>query len=103
MSNFVPQKGQLFYVRLRPVQRQVIVDGGPLGQATVQKITSHDNSYREEIFRCRGRDDTHVVGKNLTQSYSSRLALLEIERCEFRPVGPDVAAAMGFTMEDSTI
>lgn len=102
MSNFVPQKGQLFYVRIRPRQRQVIVDGGALGQTTIQKITSHDRSYREEIFRCIGRDDTHLVGKNTSRSYSDRPTLLEIEECEFRPVGPDVALAMGLALDDST-
>lgn len=90
--NFIPNKGDMFYVTYIPRDR--IIDGGPFGTATVVK--QMDNSYCDDIFECLASDETVIVGKFLTENYfQNKPITFRRSKVTFSPVGPDVVAALG--------
>ena len=96
MSNFIPDRGTLFYVSVRPRTSQVIED--EFGDARVKDFVIEDRSYREDIFLCVARDSSHLVAKKVVGLGSSMKETPSLFRCmdyNFSPVGPEVAQALG--------
>lgn len=96
--HLIPDPGTLFYVTVKPIKRQVVLEGDVFVADTVKTVTHTDGSWRADIFRAVAKDESHLVAKKLTGYKDDTPYLLRIEDYVFSPVGPDVAKAMGFDL-----
>lgn len=103
MSKYIPTAGQLFYAESLPFERHVQV-GNPF-QMTVTAVRERDRSYDNSVFRAVAVDDWLVVAERQTDRDSTRDSIVppiqRLRRADFvfRPVGPDVAKALGLAID----
>jgi hypothetical protein len=94
---FIPNKGCAFYASIRPYDR--VVGGGIFDSGPVTVVKERDRSYEGDIFYCTGSDETVVVGVKLHGlMFSDKPTVLNVSRCVFAPVGPEVIAALRITI-----
>lgn len=101
MSEYIPQAGHLMYATVRPSVRMV-ESTDQFGMPVTQQVEFRDNSYRDTIFRCMGRDDTMVVAVAVTGYWArdGKPFLFRLDGYRFEPVGPAVASSLNLTSGD---
>lgn len=98
MSTFIPFPGSLFYVSVKPRVRNVVESSG-FNDVKVKTLTESDGSWREDIFRCVAKDETHLAALKLTGYREDKPQLFRLDNYTFSAVGPAIAKAMGFEVQ----
>jgi hypothetical protein len=101
-QHFTPDKGTHFYVSRVPYER-VIGDSLFGGIDTKPRvIQQQDNSYRDEVMLCVGRDSHAVLAERVHPGYGNGKPLvLPVAMWNFYPVGPEVLSALGLSAPES--
>lgn len=93
MSDYIPQEGDLFYVKCNFMRDHENRDG------TLTRVRINDNSYSDAIFQMIAKDNTALIGARVFDYGSAKdgtdRKLFRIEQYEFSPVGPDVYKTLG--------
>ncbi|HEU6454006.1 MAG TPA: hypothetical protein VN201_00925 [Roseateles sp.] len=101
MSAFTPCKGDLFYIRFKPIKR--VINDGPFSGGTVEArvIEQQDGSYSGDVFECVGRDDHAIAGKARHGcGWRGDIPITFVRsECVFSPVGPEIAQALGLVQQ----
>lgn len=101
-NNFVPSAGDFFYTKKRPYRR--VVGGMDFLSGTITQervVEQEDNSYRDEVWKCLGRDDRAVVTEYRRSGIlNGHRLILQREQYEFFPVGPEVLRALGLVASE---
>lgn len=96
--NWLPVKGELFYVR--HIGRTVPVHNSE--GDVVASVKQQDGSYRTDIFRLEGSDNTMLVAYHAYASHSSygteKPVVFRRDEWTISPVGPEVAKALNLKM-----
>lgn len=97
MSQFTPSAGQCFYVKFNPREKVVYGDMGSGDKV----IKVQDGSYKDNIFRCIAKDNTHVVATRIYGGYTPKDNYLFVrEDVTFNPVGPEVMKALAIEFSE---
>lgn len=96
--NWLPLKGELFYVRHKPRKMPVRDADGEV----VAAVDHQDGSYRNDIFRLEGSDDTMIVAYfahvNGSTYGTEKPQMFRRDEWMISPVGPEVAKALNLKM-----
>lgn len=100
-TNFLPNKGMLFAMRMRTLTSQHF----DYDKGTVVTKTTNDRSTNCNIYRCLGADRRMIVAEKLVDGtgYSgpnSTPRIYEIDEYDFFPVGPEVLACFNLATPD---
>lgn len=88
--NFIPSKGDFFYVTYKPRLR--IIGGDMFGNVAEKVVEQTDGSYSGEVFTCIGRDNHALVATKKGGPSPSYTFVLS--KVTFTPVGPEVLQAL---------
>ena len=93
---WIPDAGDIFVVRFKPMTR--LVEHSTAHGVVVSKETTNDRSYMGDVFRCKASDESTVVGVRVVgYGMGDKNEVLATDFHEFRPVSPEVKAALGLS------
>ena len=93
---WIPDAGDIFVVRFKPRTR--LVEHSTEHGVVVLKETTNDRAYMSDVFRCKASDESTVVAVRVVGfEMNNKNTVLTTNFHEFRPVSPEVKAALGLS------